>query len=110
MFVNRGRLTGKPVEDLRERPLPDGALEKVYKGQPMTDHVGNFFSALSERRDPISDVSSHHRALTTCHLAGIAARLGEPVSWDPKNEKVLGNPAAQALVDRPKRAAYAIEL
>lgn len=110
IFVNRGRLSGKPVEDLRSRPLPEGALEEVYKGQPLTDHVGNFFSALSERRDPISDVSSHHRALTTCHLAGIAARLGEPISWDAENERVLDNPAAQALVNRPKRAGYTIEL
>jgi hypothetical protein len=110
IFVNRGRLSGKPVEDLRDRPLPEGALEEVYKGQPLTDHVGNFFSALTERREPISDVASHHRALTTCHLAGIAARLGEPISWDPENERVLNNPAAQALVNRPKRSGYSIEV
>ena len=110
IFVNRGRLTGKPVEDLKTRPLPDGALEEVYKGQPLNDHVGNFFSALADRTEPISDVSSHHRALTTCHLAGIAARLGEMVRWDPEKEQVLGSPLAQTLLDRPKRAGYAIEM
>jgi len=110
IFVNRGRLTGKPVEQLKANPLPDGALQAVYKGQPLTDHVANFFAAVKARRDPVSDVASHHRALTTCHLAGIAARLGQPLQWDPNTEKVIGNPQAQALVDRPKRAGYAIEM
>ena len=31
IFVNRGRLTGQPVEDLTSNPLPEGALEQVYK-------------------------------------------------------------------------------
>jgi predicted dehydrogenase len=110
IFVNRGRLTGKPVEELADKPLPDGALESVYKGQPLTDHVENFFSSLARRGEPVSDVASHHRALTTCHLAGIAARLGESVKWDPNKEKVIGNPEAQALVQRPKRAGYKIEM
>lgn len=110
IFVNRGRLSGKPVEDLQARPLREGALEEVYQGQPLTDHVGNFFSALSERRDPISDVSSHHRALTTCHLAGISARLGEVIHWDPVSERILGNAQAQTFVDRPKREGYTIEM
>lgn len=110
IFVNRGRLTGKPVEDLRVNPLPDGALEDVYQGQPLSNHVENFFSALITRRAPISDVASHHRALTTCHLAGIAARLGESIRWDPINERVIGNSVAQGMVDRPKRAGYEIEM
>ena len=36
MFVNRGRLTGKPVDDLRVESLPAGALEEVYKNRPLT--------------------------------------------------------------------------
>lgn len=110
IFVNRGKLAGKPVEELKQNPLPEGALEAVYKGQPLTDHVENFFTALKARRDPVSDVASHHRALTTCHLAGIAARLGRPVKWDAEAEEVVSDPQAQALLDRPKRSGYDIEM
>ena len=85
-------------------------MEAVYKGQPLTDHVDNFFTALKARRDPVSDVASHHRALTTCHLAGIAARLGRPVKWDAEAEEVVSDPQAQALLDRPKRSGYDIEM
>lgn len=110
IFVNRGRLSGKPVEDLVSNPLPDGALEQVYKDQPLTDHVANFIDAVTTRRQPVSDVFSHHRALTTCHLAGIAARLGRKIKWDPAKEEIVGDSVAQSLVAREKRQRFEIEM
>jgi predicted dehydrogenase len=109
IFVNRGRLTGKPVEDLTSNPLPDGALEEVYKNRPLVDHVTNFFEAVAARKEPISDVFSHHRALSTCHLAAIAARLGRRINWDPKRQQVIDDPRAAALIAREKRNGYEIE-
>ncbi|QDU92458.1 Gfo/Idh/MocA family protein [Lignipirellula cremea] len=110
IFVNRGKLVGKPVEDLASNPLPDGAMEAVYKGRELTDHVANFFAAVASRQEPISDVFSHHRALTTCHLAGIAARVGRKIRWDPDQEQVIGDPLAQSLVAREKRQRFEIEM
>jgi len=110
IFVNRGRLVGKPVEDLAKNPLPDGILEKVYKNRPLTDHVTNFFEAAKAKKEPISDVYSHHRALSTCHLAGIAARLNRKIRWDPKSERVIGDSQAQNLVGREKRKGFEIEM
>ncbi len=110
IFVNRGRLSGQPVEDLVANPLPGDALQAVYNDRELTDHFRNFFVACQDRRDPISDVHSHHRALTTCHLAGIAARLGRNVEWDPVAEKVVGDQQAQAMVSRDRRGGYEIEM
>ncbi|MEO1995190.1 MAG: Gfo/Idh/MocA family oxidoreductase [Planctomycetaceae bacterium] len=110
IFVNRGRLSGRPVEDLASNPLPDGALEKVYKDQQLTDHVANFFESVVARTQPISDVFSHHRGLTTCHLAGIAARTGRKIQWDPVKERVVGDELAQSLVQREKRQRFEIEM
>ena len=110
IFVNRGRLTGAAVEDLNSNPLPDGALERVYKNRPLVDHFRNFFEAVAERKEPISDVFSHHRALSTCHLAGIAARLGRTLSWDPKNECIVDDKQAQGFVSRQKRKGFEIEM
>ncbi|MCA9106393.1 MAG: Gfo/Idh/MocA family oxidoreductase, partial [Planctomycetales bacterium] len=104
IFVNRGRLTGKAVEDLESNPLPEGALEEVY-GRPLTDHVTNFFSAVADRGSTVSDPHTHHRALTTCHLAGIAARLGRALRWDPEAQQIVDDPQAQAIVARAKPAA-----
>ncbi len=108
IFVNRGRLTGQPAEQLAENPLPDGALEEVY-GRPLTDHVSNFFQSVVDRKPPISDPHSHHRALSTCHLAGIAARLGRKIHWDPEAERVIGDEQAQRFVGRDYRKGFEIE-
>ncbi|MGB0595464.1 MAG: Gfo/Idh/MocA family protein [Rubripirellula sp.] len=110
IFVNRGRLTGTPVDDLKTNPLPGDAMKSVYKDRELTDHFRNFMIACQDRNDPISDVHSHHRALTTCHLAGIAARTGRKLTWDPKAEEIVGDEKAQALVDRERRKGFEIEV
>lgn len=110
IFVNRGKLVGKPVEDLASRPLPDGALEKVYKDKQLTDHVANFFESVTVRKQPISDVFSHHRMLTTCHLAGIAARLGRNIRWDPEKEEIIGDSIAKSFISRKNRKRFEIEM
>ncbi|MFK8114242.1 MAG: Gfo/Idh/MocA family protein [Rubripirellula sp.] len=110
IFVNRGRLTGKAVDDLKTNPLPGDALKNVYKNRELTDHFRNFILACQERKDPISDVHSHHRALTTCHLAGIAARLGRKLAWDPAKEKIVGDEQAQSFVKRDQRKGFEIEV
>lgn len=110
LFVNRGRLTGKPVEDMKQNPLPAGALEAVYKNRQLTNHFENFIAACQDRRDPVSDVHSHHRALSTCHLAGIAARVGREIKWDPVQEMIADDAEAQSFVARDKRNGFEIEM
>ncbi len=115
IFVNRGKLTGKPVEDLAENPLPEDAISKVYKGNPMEfnerkAHWANFFHCCRERTEPVSDVHSHMRALNVCHLAGIAARLGRKVKWDGQTEQITGDDQANSMLSRPYRDGYEIEM
>lgn len=110
IFVNRGRITGKPVEDLKSNPLPEGALEKAYKNRSLVDHFRNFFEGARDRVEPISDVHSHHRALSTCHLAGISARLNREIQWDPEKEEIQNDAQAQALLSRPIRKGFEIQV
>ncbi len=108
LFVSRGQLSGKAVDEMRTRPLPDGALEKVYKNHPLVNHTRNFFEAVAGKYEPISDVFSHHRALTVCHLAGIAARLGREIRWNPENESIVDDSQAQGMVGREPRKGFEI--
>jgi predicted dehydrogenase len=108
IFVNREKLTGKPVEEMASNPLPEDALVKVYKGKPLTDHMTNFFNCLKSREEPISDIWSHHRALSTCHLANIALRLDREIKWDPQQEAIVGDEQAQSFVSREQRRGYEI--
>ena len=115
IFVNRNKLVGKPVEDLKDNPLPEDAIQKVYKGLPMESnerraHWANFFHCCRERTEPISDVHSHMDALNICHLAGISARLERTIKWDGDTEQIVGDEQANGFLARPYREGYAIEM
>ncbi len=105
-FVNRGKLTGPPVDELKSRPLPDDAIIKLRKGKKPSSHMANFIECCRDRSQPASDVFSHHRALTTCHLANIAIRLGRKLTWDATAEQVVGDAEANSFQRRDQRKGF----
>jgi predicted dehydrogenase len=119
MFVNRGSISGKPVEDLESTPLPREAFalydqdnlarpERVGKLDAIVNHMGNFFDCIESRKTPISDLESQHRSVTTCHLANISLRLARPIKWDPEAETILGDSEAAAMLSRPQREGFEV--
>lgn len=108
-FVNRGRLSGKPVEDLDGNPLPEGAIEEVYGGKIPANHSANFIECMNSRKQPISDVWTHNRMLEICHLSNIAMRLGRDLNWDPVKRRIVGDAEANAFLSRENREGYEIE-
>jgi len=105
-FVSRGRLTGAPVNDLKDNPIPDKVLIALRKGKRLGSHMGNFIECVRDRSMPVSDVFSHHRALTTCHLANIALRLNRKLRWDASDEQIVGDAEANAWQQREQRKGY----
>ena len=108
-FVNRGRIAGKPVDDLKDNPLPEGAIEEVYGGPVSENHSANFIESMKSRKQPVSDVWSHNRMLEICHLANIAMRLGREISWDPAKREIVGDAQANAFLARASRQGYEIQ-
>jgi len=109
-FVNRGKITGKPVEELKEKPLPDGAIEEVYGGKVSENHTANFIEGMKARKQPISDVWSHNRMLEICHLSNIAMRLGRELNWDPVKREITGDTQANSFLARENRKGYEINM
>ncbi|MFO0941163.1 MAG: Gfo/Idh/MocA family oxidoreductase [Pirellulales bacterium] len=109
-FVNRGKISGKPVEDLKEKPLPDGAIEAVYGGKVSANHTANFIEAMQSRKQPISDVWSHNRMLEICHLSNIAMRLGRALQWDPVKREIVGDVQANSFLSRENRKGYEVKI
>ncbi len=107
-FVSRGKLTGEPVDELKKNPILEKVLIALRKGKRFDSHMGNFIECVRDRSMPVSDVFSHHRALTTCHLANIAMRLGRKLTWDPVNELIVGDAEANAWQKREQRKGYEI--
>ena len=115
IFVNRGKLVGKAVEELENEPLPEDAISKIYRGMPMKQnnrlaHWENFMHCIDNRILPISDVHSHMKMLNVCHLAGICCRLGRKINWDQATEQIVGDDLAASMMKRPYRSGYEIEM
>jgi len=109
-FVNRGKIVGRPVEDLKSNPLPAGVIDKVYGGSVPANHTANFVDSMKSRKQPISDVWSHNRMLEICHLSNIAMRLGRAVNWDPIKREIIGDDQANSFLARESRKGYETEM
>jgi myo-inositol 2-dehydrogenase / D-chiro-inositol 1-dehydrogenase len=119
IFVNRGTLAGKPIDDLVDRPLPRESFilydfdnskrpPRTGKLDSIVNHMGNFFDCVKSRRRPISDVESQHRSVTTCHLGNIAMWVGRRLRWDPKEERFLDDSPANSHLRRPQWPGFEI--
>ena len=120
IFVNRSKLTGPPVDALKDDPL-DRADYKLYahdlpQAEPRTgklasliNHMENFFDCVRTRNTPISDVVSQHRSASLCHLGNIAMQLGRKLKWDPEAERFVDDAEANALLRREQREGYEIK-
>ena len=109
-FVNRGKIAGKPVEDLKDKPLPEDAIEQVYGGKVSANHTANFIEGMKARQQPISDVWSHNRMLEICHLSNISMRLGRELKWDPVAREIVGDAQANSFLGRESRKGYEINM
>lgn len=119
VFVNRGTLDGKPVDDLKTHPLKreDFSLydhdnlnrpEQVGKLKAIINHMGNFFDCVESRADPVSDVESQHRSATTCHLGNLSLRLGRELTWDAETETFPSDEEANTMLSRPQRKGFEV--
>ena len=85
IFVDRGRITGKPIEENRQSAITEEDYVALNKGKPVEPHKVNFFRCIREGGLPAADLDSHTYAMNACHLCAIAARLGRPIKWDSEN-------------------------
>jgi myo-inositol 2-dehydrogenase / D-chiro-inositol 1-dehydrogenase len=108
--VSRGKLTGKPIEDLaaKDQEWLDAEVKKLYRGKELNGHMNNFFECVKDRSLPISDVFTHHRNLSSCHMCNIAMLLKRKLRWNPKHEDFVDDREASALLSRPQRKPYTL--
>ena len=119
IFVNRGTISGKPVEQLQRDPLERENYElydfdnldrpsRMGKLDAIYNHMGNFFDCVESRQQPISDVESQHRSVSTCHLGNISMWVGRPLNWDPNSEVFLNDAEANKHLRREQRSGFEV--
>ena len=119
IFVNRGVISGAPVEELAKNPLPPEQFQvydfdnrkrpqRAGKLDAIINHMGNLFDCIEQRKQPISDLESQHRSVSTCHLGNISMHVGRPLKWDPEKELFIDDEEANKHLSREQRDGYEV--
>jgi hypothetical protein len=72
--------------------------KKPGTGNPHLAHVRNFLDCVKSRKQPVLNLEIGHHVSTLAHLGNLSYRTGRAVAWDAANEKVSGDPQADAMV------------
>lgn len=117
IFVNRGTVSGKPIEDRTANPFgrEDYKLyahdnfdrpPRTGKLDAIVNHMGNFVDCCRSRNQPLSNIADEQRSSCLCHIGTIAQRLGRKLKWDMKNECFIDDAEANTFLKRQQRKGY----
>jgi predicted dehydrogenase len=101
--VKRGGLYASSKE--LQRAKIKNTETPVYRS---TSHARNFVECMRTRKPTINPLETAIRSDTISHMSDICIRLGRPIQWDPKAERIVGDAEATKMLDRPMRAPYTI--
>ncbi len=121
IFVTRSGapVTGSdPDSDEREPPLlasDPAILESVIGPDELHLYASeeqhtNWVRCIKSRQTPVAPVEIAHRSNSACLLAHIAMKLPRTLYWDPVNERFRNDDEANALLSRPQRYPYTVEM
>lgn len=118
IFVSRGSYVASasdPVQANASRSALDASDPRILKSEikpheinltRSDNHHGNWLDAIAERKQPICNVETGHRACTVCLISHIAMKIPGRLEWDPKTEKFRNNDLANSMLRRPQRYPY----
>jgi predicted dehydrogenase len=69
-------------------------------------HMKNLLGAIATRGKPVADIEEGHISTATCILANLSMKLGRSLTWDGKNQRVVGDEEANRLLKRPYRKGW----
>ena len=99
MLLSKG--AGYQLFGERNKPIK---AEKA--GLSLAPHAKDFIEAIKAGRRPHADIEVGHGAATVAHLGNIVARLGRPVTFDPKAERIVDDDEANRLCGRVYREGH----
>ncbi len=69
-------------------------------------HVRNFLDCVKSREQPIENLEVAHFVSTVAHLGNLALRTQSEIKWDAAKECVIGNDAANQLINQEYRKPW----
>lgn len=102
-------IVGEYGWELLPEPKLGGGLQAETHGNSddaRPAHVRNFLDCVKSREQPIENLELAHFVSTVAHLGNLALRTNSEIKWDAANERVIGNDAANALINQEYRAPW----
>lgn len=125
LFGDKGTLSGSTMQydftplDKGEKIHKDVVYEKEKYPEDLTEpeielnaapatrlHMLNFLNAIDNNIKPIADIEEGHISTASCIIANLSMQLGRPLSYDPVNRKIIGDPEATKLLHRKYRQPW----
>jgi predicted dehydrogenase len=110
--INRNKFTSNPPEIARELQKTLDVAEEERKWSDDLAlwqarwHLQDWLDCIRSRNRPVADVEIGHRSVSVCHLANITRAVGRPLRWDASREQFVGDEAANAYLERPRRNGF----
>ena len=105
VFVTRGRIDAQPASLLKEVIGAD-EIQLIRSA----NHHRNFIECVKSRQETITPAEVAHRSISVGLLGEIAMLTGRRIQWDPVQEEIIGDPGASALLGRPYREPWKLEV
>ncbi len=98
--------------------LEGGASNPTIKQDPIgpnetrlyasSEHYHNFIDCVRTRQRTAAPVEIAHRSISVAHLGNIAMKLRRKIYWDPVNERILDDLAAERMLRSSLRAPWVV--
>src|ERR1039457_6965193 len=66
----------------------------------------DLLDGIREGKDLRAEIGEGQKSTILCHLGNIAWRTGHTIDFDPKERKIVGDPAASTLTSRAYRKGW----
>jgi len=114
MLLDRSRYSIVTEKHGRTRTAAVGSLiskeEETLAQDDEFRHSQVFLDNIRSRTRPDADIETGHRSTNPGHLMNISWLTGRSVRWDGEQERVIDDPQADALVSKPYRAPWKLEV
>ena len=100
VWVNRGRFDASSRE-LRESRIEAGEIRLKSPG-----HHRQFIDCVKNRDLTLTPAEIAHRSASIGHLCRVAIDTKRKIKWDPATERIIGDAAAESLLQRPLREPW----
>ncbi len=114
MVVDRSRISIAPEAKGKKAQTEAGYLlgeeEEILPADDQFRHSEVFLENIRNRTQPETDALAGQYATNLGHLMNISWEVGRSIRWDGEKEQVIGDEEANALVTKPYRAPWKLEV